>query len=427
VGATSADPAPLRVLVVGQGYVGLPLALRAVEVGDDVTAYDFDARKVGLLRSGRSHISDVSDAAVARSLRTGRYRPVADPDDVDVFDVALITVPTPLSDGVPDVSPIRTAAEMLGPLIRQGCMVVLESTTYPGTTDELVAPVLEAACGLKGGVDFHVGYSPERIDPGNTDWTLVSTPKVVAGLTPASLAAVEAFYGRLVERTVPVRTTRVAELTKLLENTFRHVNIALVNELAVHARAMDIDIWEAIDAAATKPFGFTAFRPGPGVGGHCLPIDPSYLSWRIERQLGVMSRFVVTANDINQHMPAYVVRRVQLGLNDRRKAVKGARILVLGIAYKKNTNDARETPADAVVRGLVDLGADVMVHDEHVGPHELDVVAARVPLSAELLAGCDAVVLVTDHDDMDYELVTCHSTYVFDARNRLRGPHVEPL
>ena len=226
---------------------------------------------------------------------------------------------------------------------------------------------------------------------------------------------------------MPVSTTRVAELTKLLENTFRHVNIALVNELAVHARALGIDIWEAIDAAATKPFGFMPFRPGPGVGGHCLPIDPSYLSWRIERQLGVTSRFVVTANDINQHMPAYVVRRVQLGLNDRRKAVNGARILVLGIAYKKNTNDARETPADAVVRGLVELGAEVVVHDDHVGPHELDLVAARVPLSAELLDGCDAVVLVTDHDDVDYDLVTRHAAYVFDTRNRMRGEHVELL
>ena len=219
----------------------------------------------------------------------------------------------------------------------------------------------------------------------------------------------------------------MAELTKLLENTFRHVNIALVNELAVHARALGIDIWEAIDATATKPFGYAAFHPGPGVGGHCLPIDPSYLSWRIERQLGVTSRFVVTANDVNQSMPGYVVRRVQLGLNDRRKAVKGARILVLGRAYKKNTNDARETPAAGIVRGLVELGADVVVHDDHVGPHELDLIAARVPLSTELVRSCDAVVLLTDHDDVDYELVTRHAAYVFDARNRMRGEQVDLL
>ena len=418
---------PVRLLVVGQGYVGLLLALRAVEVGDIVTAYDIDAGKVEQLRGGRSHVSDVADADVGRALASGRYRPVADAAALGEFDVAVITVPTPLSEGVPDLVPIISAAECVGTLLRPRCLVVLESTTYPGTTDELLASVLEAASGLKAGVDFHVGYSPERIDPGNTEWTLVRIPKVVAGLTPGCLAAVEAFYGRLVERTVPVSTTRVAELTKLLENTFRHVNIALVNELAVHARALGIDIWEAIDATATKPFGYAAFHPGPGVGGHCLPIDPSYLSWRIERQLGVTSRFVVTANDVNQSMPGYVVRRVQRGLNDRRKAVNGPRILVLGIAYKKNTNDARETPAAGIVRGLVDLGADVVVHDNHVGPHELDLIATRVPLSTELVRSCDAVVLLTDHDDVDYELVTRHAGYVFDARNRLRGEQVDLL
>jgi UDP-N-acetyl-D-glucosamine dehydrogenase len=425
--ASVVEAAPVRVLIIGQGYVGLLLALRAVEVGDIVTAYDIDAGRVEQLRSGRSHVSDVADIEVERALASHRYRLVADADDLREFDVALITVPTPLAEGVPDLAPIRSAAERVGRLVRPGCLVVLESTTYPGTTDELLAPALEAASGLLAGVDFHVGYSPERIDPGNTEWTLVRIPKIVAGLTPECLAMVEQFYGRLVERTVSVSTTRVAELIKLLENTFRHVNIALVNELAVHAKALGIDIWEAIDATATKPFGYAAFLPGPGVGGQCLPIDPSYLSWRIERQLGVASRFVVTANDVNQSMPGYVVRRVQLGLNDRRKAVKGARILVLGIAYKKNTNDARETPAAGVVRGLVDLGAEVVVHDEQVGPHELDAIAARVPLSADLIGGCDAVVLVTDHDDVDYDLVTRHAAYVFDARNRMRGEQVESL
>jgi UDP-N-acetyl-D-glucosamine dehydrogenase len=416
-----------RVLVVGQGYVGLPLAMRAVETGHDVVGLDVDTSRVAGLMAGSSHVADVGDEEVRTAVATDRYRATDDPSSLEPFDVAVITVPTPLTDGVPDLGHIDAAAEVIGPLVRPGCLVVLESTTYPGTTDERLVPVLESRSGLKAGVDFHVGYSPERLDPGNTEWTFIRTPKVVSGLTPDSLAAVQEFYDALVDRTVPVSTTRVAELTKLLENTFRHVNIALVNELAVHARALDIDIWEAIEAAGTKPFGFTQFWPGPGVGGHCLPIDPSYLSWRIERQLGVTSRFVVTANDINTLMPTYVVQRVQQGLNRRRQAVNGARVLVLGIAYKKNTSDARETPADPIVRGLLELGADVVVHDDHVGPNALDDVAGRVPLTADEVGRADAIVLVTDHDDVDYDLVTAHGRYVFDTRNRLRNDGVEPL
>jgi UDP-N-acetyl-D-glucosamine dehydrogenase len=380
-----------------------------------------------MLRRGDSHVADVSPEEVANALATGRYVAESDADTLGGFDFAVITVPTPLADGIPDLTAIDGAAALLGPLVRPGCTVILESTTYPGTTDERLAPTLEAVSGLTAGVDFHVGYSPERIDPGNDEWTLRRTPKVVSGLSPECLAVVTEFYDRIVDTTVPVSTTRIAELTKLLENTFRHVNIALVNELAVHARGLDVDIWEAIDAAATKPFGFTPFRPGPGVGGHCLPIDPSYLSWRIERELGVTSRFVVTANDINSHMPSYVVKRVQAGLNDRRKAVNGSRILVLGIAYKKNTNDARETPAEPVVRGLVDLGATVVVHDEYVGAHPLDEVADRVALDQAQIERCDAIVLVTDHDDVDYDLVERHASYVFDSRNRLRGEAIDVL
>jgi UDP-N-acetyl-D-glucosamine dehydrogenase len=416
-----------RVLVIGQGYVGLPLAMRAVEVGHDVTGFDIDAGRVNLLSSGGSHVADVSESEVAGALATDRYSAVADAAQIGQFDIAVITVPTPLTDGIPDLTAIDQATAMLGPLVRKGCTVVLESTTYPGTTDERLAPILEVASGLRAGVDFHVGYSPERIDPGNREWTLTRTPKVVSGLTADCLARVTDFYDGIVDTTVPVATTRIAELTKLLENTFRHVNIALVNELAVHARGLDVDIWEAIDAASTKPFGFTPFRPGPGVGGHCLPIDPSYLSWRIERELGVTSRFVVTANDINNNMPGYVVKRVQAGLNDRRKAVNGSRILVLGLAYKKNTNDARETPADPVVRGLAALGADVVTHDSHVGDHPLDLVAPRVDLDAAELERCDAVVLITDHDDVDYPLVERHAGYIFDSRNRLHGDNVETL
>ncbi len=416
-----------RVAVVGQGYVGLPLAMRAVEVGHMVVGFDLDRMKVDGLAAGRTHIDDVSDADVVAALGTGRYRPTADAADLAGFDVAVITVPTPLRDGAPDVSFIVSAGEMLAQHARPGCTVILESTTYPGTTEELLGPILEAGSGLRIGVDIHLGFSPERIDPGNLRWTFTSTPKVVSGVDEVSAKAVQGFYDRLVERTVLVRGTREAELCKLLENTFRHVNIALVNELAIHAHGLGIDIWDVIGAASTKPFGFMPFFPGPGVGGHCLPIDPSYLSWKIERELGAAARFVEIANDINDQMPAYVVRRVMLGLNQRRQAVNGARVLVLGLAYKKNSNDARETPATAVIDGLARLGADVRVHDTHVGAHPVDAAVTRVGLTGDEVDAADAVVLVTDHDDVDYVLVTRHARYLLDTRHRLVGDNVEAL
>ena len=416
-----------KLVVIGQGYVGLPLAMRAVEVGFDVVGFDLDERKIAGLAAGKTHIDDITDADVARSLATGRYLPTRSSADLDRFDVAVITVPTPLKEGVPDLSFIVSAVELLGEYLSAGATVVLESTTYPGTTDELVAPRLEEMSGLKAGVDFHVGFSPERIDPGNEVWDFVRTPKVVSGLTPESLAVIKAFYDRLVDTTVPVNSTRSAEMTKLLENTFRHVNIALVNELAIHAHALGIDIWEVIEAAGSKPFGYTQFWPGPGVGGHCLPIDPTYLSWKVEQQLGTASRFVDIANDINNQMPSYVVRRIQLGLNERKKAVNGSTVLVLGLSYKKNSNDARETPSTGVIRGLLELGAEVRVHDEHVASHEIDVLAQRVPLTKDELESADCVVLVTDHDDVDYDLVISGAGYVLDTRNRLRASNVEPL
>lgn len=416
-----------RLVVVGQGYVGLPLAMRAVEVGFDVIGFDVDDSKICGLATGCTHIDDVTDADIAAALATGRYRPTAAAHDMAKFDVAVITVPTPLCDGAPDLSYIESAGRMLSSHVHLGCTVVLESTSYPGTTEEVLAPILEAGSGLAAGRDFHLGFSPERIDPGNPTWDLQRTPKVVSGVDQASCAAVQKFYDHLVDCTVPVSGTREAELTKLLENTFRHVNIALVNELAQHSYELDIDIWEVIAAAATKPFGFTAFYPGPGVGGHCLPIDPSYLSWKVQRQLGTTYRFVEIANDINDHMPAYVVRRLLLGLNERSKAVKGSRVLVLGLAYKKNSSDARETPATAVIEGLLSLGAEVRVHDTHVGAHTLDARAPRVALQPGELTAADVVVLVTDHDDVDYELVHAHAGYVFDTRHRLAGASVEHL
>lgn len=303
-----------KLAVIGQGYVGLPLAMQAVDRGYEVAGIDLDEGRVQALRDGRSYVEDISNSQVAEALSRGVYTPSTSIDRAAGFDVAVITVPTPLSEGLPDLSFIEEAGRELAPHIRPGAMVILESTTYPGTTEEVLAPILEAGSALRAGSDFRLGYSPERIDPGNPKFGLINTPKVVSGVDDASLDGVRTFYDSLIDHTVPVSSCKVAELTKLLENTFRHVNIALVNELAMFSHDLGINVWEAIEASSTKPFGFMPFSPGPGVGGHCLPIDPSYLSWRVKRQLGTSFRFVELANDVNEHMPDYVVRRARHSL-----------------------------------------------------------------------------------------------------------------
>jgi len=418
---------PPRVVVVGQGYVGLPVAVRAVEAGFDVVGFDLDEARVKGLADGSSFIEDISDRRLAAVLATGRFHPSSDAEACAGFDVAVISVPTPLSEGAPDLSYIESAAAALSHHLRAGACVILESTTYPGTTEELVSPLLEAGSGLVAGADFHLGYSPERIDPGNTEWTFERTPKVVSGVDAASLAAVQGFFDRLVETTVAVSSPKEAELAKLIENTFRHVNIALVNELAIFANDLGINVWEAIDAASTKPFGFMRFTPGPGVGGHCLPIDPSYLSWRVRRSLGESFRFVELANDINEHMPAYVVRRLVVALNQRSLAVRGRQILLLGLSYKKNTGDPREAPSKVVAKQLFALGATLHAVDPFVDAGQLPEGVELVQLSAEEVAAADAVVLLVDHDGIDYDLVVANAPYILDCRHHLTGDNVEHL
>jgi UDP-N-acetyl-D-glucosamine dehydrogenase len=423
-----ADDPRTRLVVVGQGYVGLPLAMRAVEQGFDVVGLDVDERKIKGLLSGTSTVEDISDDRLQSALATGRYRPTTETADATGFDVAVISVPTPLREGNPDLSYIEQAAAALAPHVTVGSCVVLESTTYPGTTEELVGPLLEAGSDLRAGADFHLGYSPERIDPGNPVYTFENTPKVVSGVDAASLAAVAGFYDLLVDRTVPVSSPKEAELTKLLENTFRHVNIALVNELAIFAHDLGIDVWEAIDAASTKPFGYLRFTPGPGVGGHCLPIDPSYLSWQVRRSLGRAFRFVELANDVNDHMPDYVVQRLILALNDRGLPVKGQRILLLGLSYKKNTGDARESPSHAIAGQLVALGAEVFAADPYVIDAHVPAGVERVEPTAEVVASMAAVVVLVDHDTFALDDIATAATYVLDTRNRLTpAPHVERL
>ncbi|WP_225847072.1 nucleotide sugar dehydrogenase [Streptomyces sp. HPF1205] len=418
----------MRVVVVGQGYVGLPLAIRAAEVGHEVVGYDVDPARVKNLAAGVSYVEDVSAQRLVAALDKGAYRPSDSARDCAGFDVAVVTVPTPLREGIPDLRFIEDSARTLARYLRPGATVVLESTTYPGTTQELFAPLLEDGSGLAAGADFHLGYSPERIDPGNPVWGFQQTPKVVSGVDAASLKAVQGFYGELVDTTVPVASPKEAELAKLLENTFRHVNIALVNEIAMFARHLDIDVWQAIEAASSKPFGFMKFTPGPGVGGHCLPIDPSYLSWRVQRELGQNFRFVELANDINGHMPEYVARRVIDAFNRRRRSVNGSRVLLLGLAYKKNTGDARESPSLRISRLLLDMGAKVRAADPHVvETAAVDPRLVRVELTRKEVAGADVVVLLTDHDAFDYDLIVRHAGFVLDCRHRLSGPTVEVL
>jgi UDP-N-acetyl-D-glucosamine dehydrogenase len=421
-----------RVVVVGQGYVGLPLAMRAAEVGFDVVGFEIDEARVDRLAAGDSYVGDIPAERLRAAIASGRYRPTADPHALGGFDVAVITVPTPLRDGAPDLSFIEDAARLLAGHLRRGACVILESTTYPGTTDELVAPLLQQGSGLTPGADFHLGYSPERINPGDPNATLEGTPKVVSGIDAASLTRVKAFYDEIVVRTVPVSGTREAELTKLLENTFRHVNVALVNELAMFAADLDIDVWEAIDAASTKPFGFMRFEPGPGVGGHCLPIDPSYLAWKVRNDLGAPFRFVELANEVNEFMPEYVVRRLEAGLHRRNKTVEGARILLVGLAYKPETGDAREAPALRIADHLARLGARVRAADPYVVDevHGLDpaIGLVRVELDREEVLAADAVVVVTPHAAFDLDMVASTASYVLDTRRSVPdAPDVEHL
>lgn len=407
------------VVVVGQGYVGLPLAMRAVEVGYNVIGVDLDASRTSALASGESFVEDISNDVVRAALASKRYLPTADYGATAGFGVAVITVPTPLRETLPDLSFIESAGVSLARNLTSGATVILESTTYPGTTEELLVPILERGSGLKAGEDFFVGYSPERIDPGNQKYTFVNTPKVVSGINSASCDLVDRFYASLVERTVPVSTPKEAELTKLLENTFRHVNIALVNELAIFGRALGVNVWEAIDAAATKPFGFMKFTPGPGVGGHCLPVDPSYLSWQVRRTLGQSFRFVDLANDINEHQPDYVVQRAIELLNDQSRSLRDAKVLLLGVAYKSNSGDSRESPALRIIELLQRFGANLSAADPYVPEARWPHGPARVEASAEVLAEQDLVILVTDHSDFDYDLVIESGKPILDTRNSL--------
>ncbi len=417
-----------KVVIIGLGYVGLPLAIRAAEVGYGTVGYDTDSERVGLLLAGRSYVEDVPGPRLRDAMAAGLFLPSCDPRDCADFDIAVIATPTPLRDNRPDLSFLTGAATTIGAYVRRGATVVVESTSYPGTTQDQVQPRLEAASGLVAGRDFNLGYSPERIDPCNPEWTLEKIPKIVSGIDGSSLKAVRAFYDTIVAETVEVSAPREAELAKLIENTFRQINIALINEFAMVAHELGINIWEAIRAASTKPFGFTPFAPGPGVGGHCLPVDSAYLSWLVENSLGKKFRFAELAADINGHMPDYVARRLMLSLNARGMAVSGARLLLLGLAYKRNSGDARESPAVRVAQLLAGLGAAVRVADPHVvTATPVDATVTRVAVTPAEVAGADLTVLLTDHDAFDYEVIARHASYVFDCRARLSGRNVERL
>ncbi|MDQ3275322.1 MAG: nucleotide sugar dehydrogenase [Actinomycetota bacterium] len=410
-----------RVAVIGQGYVGLPLAVRAVAVGYDVVGYELSPTRVEALLAGTSYVGDVTDSELAAALAAG-YRPTADAEDLAGFDIAVVSVPTPLADGGPDLSHIEAAAGELGAHLRPGACVILESTTYPGTTTELMVPILAERSGLEAGRDFYVGYSPERIDPGNDRFGLVNTPKVVSGIDDASLLVVDEFFRTLVDTTVPVGNTAEAELVKLLENTFRHVNIALVNELAVFARDLGVDVWRAISAASTKPYGFMPFTPGPGVGGHCLPIDPTYLAWEVKRRTGRSFRFVELANEVNRSMPSYVVERLEALLERRGRPLTGSSVLLLGLAYKRATSDWRESPSVVVADLLAGRGADVTFSDPYVhGVNASTVTYPMVEWSPSILGDHDAVVLLVDHPEFEPALLSQSPAVLLDTKGITRG------
>ena len=405
--------------VVGLGYVGLPLVVELARAGYRVLGFDINGQVVEGLNGGHSHVKDVSDADLREVLGAGRFEATTDMARLREPDAVSICVPTPLSKFKdPDVSYIVAATEAVKAGLRRGQAIILESTTYPGTTREIMLPTLEGT-GLTVGEDFFLAFSPERVDPGNPTYSTRNTPKVVGGITPACRDVACALYQPAIERLVPVSTTEAAELVKLLENTFRSVNIGLVNEMAIVCDKLGVDVWEVIEAAATKPFGFMKFLPGPGLGGHCIPVDPHYLAWKM-RGLNYKTRFIDLAGELNTEMPVFWVRKLQDALNDDGRAVKGAKVLVLGVAYKRDIEDLRESPALDIIRLIEQQGAAVSYHDPYVAQFTEDGHARRsVPLTAESLAAHDAVIIVTDHSGVDYGLVRRHARVVVDTRNAL--------
>ncbi|MFH2007640.1 MAG: nucleotide sugar dehydrogenase [bacterium] len=412
--------------IIGLGYVGLPLAITCVRNNFRVIGFDVDQLKVDALLERRSYIKHLPESQVSAMVDSGRFQATVDFTRLDEPDALLICVPTPLTDQrEPDMRYVESTCRSIAKTLRPGQLVVLESTTYPGTTDELMRGILEES-GLRCGKDFYLAFSPEREDPANPDFETATIPKVVGGVDEASGDVAEALYSQIIEKVVRVSSARAAEATKLTENIFRAVNIALVNELKTIFDRMDIDVWEVLDAAATKPFGFMRFTPGPGWGGHCIPIDPFYLSWKA-REFGASAKFIELAGEINVQMPDYVVGKLQRGLNERRKSIKGSRILMLGIAYKRDVDDARESPAFVIMDRLLKLGAKLTVHDPHVQTMprtrrwaHLTAVEA-VDLTAETLSKQDAVMIVTDHSDVDYELVLEHAPLIIDTRGIYRA------
>lgn len=406
-----------RVGIVGLGYVGLPLAMEFAEAGLTVVGVDVNEARVERLANGISDIEDVSSERLAVAIDAGRFAPTTNFADLADVNAISICVPTPLGKSRdPDVSFVTAAAESLAPIIKKGQTVVLESTVYPGATEELIAPVLERS-GMKAGEDFYLAFSPERIDPGNTEYAVRDIPKVVGGLNKVSANKAVAYYETVFPNVVAVDSTREAEMAKLLENTFRAVNIGLVNELAVIANGMGINIWKVIEAASTKPFGFMPFYPGPGLGGHCIPVDPSYLSWRA-RQEGFETGFIDQASRINSRMPDYVVDRVSRILNGQKKSLNGSNVAILGVAYKRDVGDVRESPALDIFELLESRQATVSFHDPHVESVLIDEKKhISQPLTAEWLSNADCVVIVTDHSSVDYEFVAENSKSVFDTRN----------
>ena len=403
--------------IVGLGYVGLPLALEFANAGFHVIGYDVSERTTKALMEGKSHIQDVSSAELSRLVKAGKFEATADESRMKEMDAVSIAVPTPLAKTRdPDMSYVLASADAVGRHCHPGVVIVLESTTYPGTTRELMLPKLEAA-GLKVGENVFLAFSPERVDPGNQTWTTKNTPKIVGGITAACTEVASALYGSCLDSIVPVTSTETAELVKLLENTFRSVNIGLVNEMAIVCDKLGVNVWEVIDAAATKPFGFMKFTPGPGIGGHCIPLDPHYLAWKM-RTLNYKTRFIDLASEINSEMPAVVVRKVAQALNEEKKAVNGSRILVLGVAYKRDINDMRESPALDVIRLLENQGATVAYHDPHVPKFSEDGHDHRsVELTDNEITGADAVVIVTDHAAVDYQRVVRLAGVIVDTRN----------